>query len=647
MIEKLKEQIAGGNLCQQMGIDAAGQAERRAFVGLTGADADLLRELAPLIEAHAGVIVDGFYANVESQPVLKALIGGAGSSVERLKRTQHDYLLELFKGDYGAGYFERRLRIGLVHHKVGLTPRWYLGSYSVYLRLIARVIFKRWWWNPARALRATLAVDKVLSLDAQLAIDTYIHGLTADLTVLSLSKGELERRVADYRTLIARVAQGDLTPRVSGEGDDDLSRLGENLNQMVGGLAEMTGRVTETSSAILVSVEQMRGAISAQSAGASQQAASVNETSTTLEQIKATSQQNLEKAMALKEVADRARAEGDEGLAAVETAVTAMRDTRGRMEGIAGHIMELNERLQQIGEITSSVGELAQQSKMLALNASIEAAKAGDAGRGFAVVAEEVKDMADQSRQATTQVQRILEDIRIAAARTMRAMEEGNEGAGRGADLADRAGSVLRNLNRVIHDTTLGAQQIVGAVRQEAAGIEQIRIAMHDINQVTAQYVAATHQTESATDHLTEYASQLQSMVRRFKVESAHFDFEMARAIHRTWVARLESFLAGRDGLGEHEAVSHHHCELGLWYDGEGLLRYGHIPEIHALQTPHREMHELIREAVGKRHAGKSFDAAHIVGRVHALSGNIIGLLNVIERKVGGAPADKPIEARP
>ncbi|MBI5330614.1 MAG: CZB domain-containing protein [Betaproteobacteria bacterium] len=637
MIEKFLHEAASSNLSEQMGLSPDQQSQHKAFLGLTEADLGLLAELAPVIERHADAVVEGFYANIQHYPELERLILGAGSSVERLKRTQRAYLQELFKGDLGPEYFERRLRVGVIHHKIGLTPRWYLGSYSVYMQLLAPLIFRHWRWQRGRALQAVLALDKVLSLDAQLAIDTYIHSLTAELTVVSLSKGELEQRLAAYNGLIDRVAKGDLTARIETAvglaTDDDLAHLGVNLNQMTDRLAEMTSEVAESSNAMLVSVEQVRASIGAQSSGAAQQAASVNETTATLEQIKATSQQTLEKATALKEVADRARAEGDQGLTVVEAAVNAMRHTRGQVEAIAGHIGVLNERLQQIGDITNAVGELAQQSKMLALNASIEAAKAGDAGRGFAVVAEEVRDLAEQSRQATTQVQGILGEIRNAAARAVRAVEEGNEGADRGANLADRAGETLNSLNRVIHDTALASQQIVAAVRQEASGIDQIRIAMKDISQVTSQFVAATRQTEAATDQLTDYAALLQNMVRLFRVGGARFDFDRARTLHRTWVARLEAFLAGRATLAEEEAVSHHHCQLGLWYDSEGLQRYGHIPEMLALDAPHRELHELIHDVVQQQNSGRRPNAEQVMARVRTLSARIVELLDRIETK--------------
>ncbi|MDA8093436.1 MAG: protoglobin domain-containing protein [Betaproteobacteria bacterium] len=616
-----------------MGMEASEQAALKAFLGMEDEDASLLRELAPYIQSQADAVVAEFYGRIEQAPELTALIRNAGTTIERLKQTQRTYLLEIFAGDFGAAYIANRLRVGAAHQKAGLTPRWYLGSYALYLSLLAPRILRHWWWQPTKAMRAILALNKVLSLDAQLAIDTYIDDFTRDLRTMTIYRTDLEHRIGAYHDLVVRVAHGDLTARIRVEGDDDLARLGEEMNKMVASLANMTTKVTETSTSILVSIEEVRAAIGAQSSGASQQAASVSETTATLEEIKTTSQQNLEKATALKEMSERARTDGDTGLAAVETAVAAMHDIRTRMEGIAGHIQELNERLLQVGAITDSVSELAQQSKMLALNASIEAAKAGAAGRGFAVVADEVKDMADQSRQATDQVQRILEDIRQAANRASRAVDEGNEQAEAGAGLAEQAGSMLRSLHRAIHDTTLATQQIVAAVRQEASGIEQIRGAMDDINKVTHQFVSATQQTDHAADNLTAYASDLQNMVRRFKVENLHFDFELARSVHHSWIARLDGFLAGRHTLTDEEAVSHHDCALGRWYDGDGLQQYGHIPEMQRLEAPHRELHELIRACMAQRAAGQPIEEPEVLRRAHELSAEIVDLLYALEAK--------------
>jgi len=620
------------SLSETMGIDDQEQQERREFIGLSARDEILLRQLAPAIEPHVDSIVDTFYSNIRPYPELKKIISNAGSSIEKLKVSQRSYVMELFSGNYGSEYFERRLRIGIVHQRIGLTPRWYLGSYATYMQLLVPVILKHWWWRPNKAMQAVQALGKVLSLDTQLAIDTYIDGLVKELKSVNLSKEEQEQRISQYFDLVGKVATGNLSERLKIEGNDELSHLGDALNHMVEGLATMTSGVTISSNAMLDAAREVKSAVAAQSSGASQQASAVNETTTTLEEINATAQQNLDKATSLYEVTKLAKSEGKDGLVAVETAISAMHDIHGNMEDISIHITELNERLKQIEEITNTVDDLAQQSRMLALNASIESAKAGESGRGFTVVAEEVKELAEQSRQAAAQVKSILNEVKGASSRAVQSVSAGNAGADKGAALTEQAGSVLQGLNKVINDVSLSSQQIVAAIRQETAGIEQIRSAMREINTITAQFVSATQQTDDAAEQFTDNAAQLQDMVGHFKVETPHFDFELARAVHRTWVIRLEGFLAGQESLTEREAISHHQCELGKWYDTKGLSLYGHIPQMRKLGEDHQQLHALIKQVVVRTNKGIDIDKEQVIANVRTLSEKIIAHLTAIQK---------------
>lgn len=507
------------SLAGLMGIDANGRRERLAYVGFTDEDARALREMLSLARLHADMIVDRFYANISLYPELLEIIRKAGSSIDRLKTTQKRYFLELFEGDYGRSYFERRLRIGLVHNRIGLTPRWYLGGYSVYRQSMIPLIMKKYRLRPRRRARGLAAFNKIISIDSQLAMDTYIHGIMSDLGEVSLSKGDIEARVNDYRDCVARVASGNLSGRLDIRGDDELAQLGLNLNAMMESLAEMAGGIREASQAMFVTLAQVHGAMAAQSTGASEQAAAVNETTATLEQIKATSRQTLEKAQQLGSTAERTRHESEEGLRALGETVAGMEIIRTQVQDIAQTILALSEQTQQIGEITEAVDNLAQQSRMLALNASIEAAKAGEAGKGFAVVAAEVRALAEQSQQSTSQVQRILQDIRHATDRAVLAAEEGTTRVKSGLQLVERSGEVTRRLSDEIRSSALASQQIVAAVRQEAAGIEQVVSAMNDINNVTAQFVASTKETAHAAEELKRVAMRLQDSVQVYKIE--------------------------------------------------------------------------------------------------------------------------------
>ncbi|NNG13721.1 MAG: HAMP domain-containing protein [Gammaproteobacteria bacterium] len=505
------------SLSEQMHIDSDEQRSRKVFIDFTDNDIALLKELKPVVAAHAARVVDVFYKNIQDYPELMRIIDKAGSNIDRLKQAQKRYLLEMFEGDYGTAYVDRRLRIGEVHNQIGLTPRWYIGSYSVYVQEIVPLINKKYRFKPARRQQATLAVNKIISFDSQLAMDTYIHGLMEDLGSVSMSKDIIDNSVIAYRDFIGKVASGDLRERLEVSGDDDLSQLGSHLNDMTENLGTITNQMREVGSSITSTVSELDASVTAQSSGTAEQAAAVNQTTATLEEIRQTSTQTLDKAQTLGQSAERTRKESSQGLAAVQEAIEGMAAISSKVDDIAQTILALSEQTQQIGEITEVVNSLAQQSKMLALNASIEAAKAGDAGKGFAVVADEVKDLAEQSQQSTAQVQKILQDIRHATDRAVMATEEGSKGVDRGVLLVERSGDVMRTLSEVIQETVTSSQQIVAAVRQEAAGIDQVNTAMGEINKVTQQFVSTAEQTQQASRDIARLASEMGKVVSVYK----------------------------------------------------------------------------------------------------------------------------------
>ena len=174
--------LAAARLIDVMAVDRRDQETRKRFVRFQDGDARDLRELASLIEAHADQIVEEFYRNLLQFDEVKSIFRATGVSVESLKATQRQYVLELFSGSYDDDYFERRLRIGAVHDRVGLSPRWYLGAYSVLAQIIYTLVYRRYWFRPGKRLRYLLAVKKILSLDQQLAVETYIHALVGKVT---------------------------------------------------------------------------------------------------------------------------------------------------------------------------------------------------------------------------------------------------------------------------------------------------------------------------------------------------------------------------------------------------------------------------------------------------------------------------------
>jgi len=206
------------------------------------------------------------------------------------------------------------------------------------------------------------------------------------------------------------------------------------------------------------------------------------------------------------------------GMAAIQQSIEGMSDVREQVQNIARTILELSEKTQQIGTIIATVDDFAEQSSLLALNASIEAARAGEDGKAFSVVATEVKNLAEQSQQATEKVRSILSDIQRTTHTAVMVTEEGSKRVDRGVELVGSAGEIISTLTRSITQSADSAKQIAAAARQQNNGIEQISVAMSGIDQFSRQNLAAIKQTETTSQTLAAVAQQLQVSAGQYQL---------------------------------------------------------------------------------------------------------------------------------
>jgi len=332
------------------------------------------------------------------------------------------------------------------------------------------------------------------------------------------SSEALQSAVGEYSAFAARVAAGDLRAEVAANGSQQLRVLSENLNGMASGLAEMSGQVREGAAQIGSGASEILAAVSEHTATASEQSAAISETSSTAQEVRAAAEQAARKAKEVAEIAQASLEVSDRGTEAVEAIARAMEQIRERVEGIARDILALSGQSQQIGEIVATVNDLADQSNILALNASIEAAKAGEHGKGFAVVATEVRNLAEQSKQATGQVRAILGDIQQATTGAVLATEQGTKVVEEGQTLALRAGEVIRSQAGTIRQAAHAAQQIAASAHEQSVGMDQVARAMKDLAEGTTQFVAGARQSEQAAEDLSRLAQQLTSVTDRYRV---------------------------------------------------------------------------------------------------------------------------------
>ncbi len=312
------------------------------------------------------------------------------------------------------------------------------------------------------------------------------------------------------------IAEGRLKASVTPQSPDDIlgnafARMAENLRTQVRALIEGAGVLGSAANEIVASTSQLTGS-------ATESAAAVSETKTTVEEVRQTAQLASQKAKGVSDSAQKAAQSAQNGRKSTEDMAAGVQRIRQQMDAIASSMVRLSEQSLAIGQIIASVEDLATQSNLLAVNASIEAAKAGEHGKGFAVVAQEVKSLAEQSRQATNQVRTILGDIQKATSAAVMAAEEGTRAVETGARQTDIAQQSIQALSAGVTEAAHAATQIAASSQQQLVGMDQVAGAMENIRQASAQNVASAQQLEAAARNLNDVGQRLKQMVERYSV---------------------------------------------------------------------------------------------------------------------------------
>jgi len=377
---------------------------------------------------------------------------------------------------------------------------------------IAGLLLTRNIAGPLRNLTAVAERITVGDLAATVATDER----SDEVGVLARAFGSMTRSLRTMAGAAEKIATGDLRATLQPQSPDDLlgnafMRMTDNLRRQIGSLMEGAAVLGSAASEIVASTAQL-------ASGASESAAAVTETTTTVEEIRQTAQMSNQKAKGVADTAQKAVQISHGGRKSTEDAAAGMGRIRTQMEAIAESMVRLSEQSQTIGQIITSVEDLAAQSNLLAVNAAIEAAKAGEHGKGFGVVAQEVKSLAEQSRQATDRVRTILSDIQKATTAAVMATEQGSKAVEAGGKQTEEAGASIQLLMGSVTESAQAATQIAVSSQQQLIGLDQVAGAMENIKQASGQNVTSARQLETAARSLSELGQRLKQLVENYSV---------------------------------------------------------------------------------------------------------------------------------
>ena len=434
--------------------DNDGSARLR-FLGIDAETRGHLKEFWSVAQPALPGILAAFYQHAGTEAGLAKLVG---NDVSRLQKAQSLHWERLFSGRFDDDYFSSAHSIGVVHNRVGLEPRWYIGGYAFLLNAMTDLAVTSYRWKSGKLSAVLRALNRAVMLDMDLVISVYKEALLADRA----QRGKkIDALTLDFETNASAMVH-------------QVSDAAATLQATAQSLTGTAGQASQRSTSIAAAAEQASANVQTAAAAAEELAASISEIS--------------------RQVAHSARIAGK------------ARDDAARTDSV---VQALADGAQKIGQVVGLISDIAGQTNLLALNATIEAARAGDAGKGFAVVASEVKSLATQTAKATQDIAGQIEQIQSTTREAVASIQ------GIGSTIKEIS-EIASAIAAAVEEQGSATQDIARNVQQAAAGTMNVTVNVTGVSQGVNDTGAAASQVLEAAGMLSRQANQLQGAVTHY-----------------------------------------------------------------------------------------------------------------------------------
>lgn len=543
--------------------------EKLDFLALSRVRRDSVKALSVIYNENREYIMDKFYERLNEINTFKQIINSY-SSVNRLKITFDQYFRSLFVEELSIDYVFARRKIAHTHARIGVLPNWMISAYTLINQLIIPLIVKAGKGNKEKTLDLLLAYDSLVTIDIQIIVETYI-----EIQGGSVVKGLGE--IIEYNTQLDQIKELIIA--------QDFQHLD-----------------VESANNFMLQLDT-----------------SIEEIATSASDIFEHTQSSL--------------AELDKDLDALQHVTSILQSTDEGQQTVQEDVQHLVEKVNSVSNVMVFIQGIADQTNLLALNASIEAARAGESGKGFAVVAEEVRKLADETKNSVESIKDDISQLRMLTKNIEEQTKQSTQVLHEGVQDALNIAKTLSELNHSLQTQGARFEEIARTTKLQAEAASEVTLRNKNIEKSALNSKEIAFNTGKAIYKLSQMIDNYRSgtLAKNFII-SQEDNIEIAITDHLLWRWKVYNLLLGFETIESEDIQFYKDTNIGKWYYGKGQELLNGTPAFEEVEKPFIQVYEIAKKAVHAYNSGQTSAAEEYLVQLTTTSDILVSKLREVQR---------------